>query len=90
MRIDPVVDLVPQQVLEPCARGVAEVERQVLDDEEVVSRSPGVACELVVLEPHAGVGFPVISWHIGRSPKARRKFRIADALAKGPWTSLVR
>jgi hypothetical protein len=49
-----------------------------------------VACELVVLEPHAGVGFPVVSWHIGRSPKARRKFRIADALAKGPWTSLVR
>jgi hypothetical protein len=27
-------------VLEPCAREVVEVERQVLDDEEVVSRSP--------------------------------------------------
>jgi hypothetical protein len=32
-------------VLEPCACRVIEVERQVLDDEEVVGHSTGVACE---------------------------------------------
>jgi hypothetical protein len=84
------VDLVPRQVLKPSACGVAEVERQVLDDEKVVGCSPGVACKPVVLEPYAGVSVPVVSWDIGRSPEARRKFRVADALAKGPWTLLVR
>jgi hypothetical protein len=49
-----------------------------------------VASELVVLEPYAGVGIPVVPWHIGRSTKARRELRIADVPAKGPWTSLVR
>jgi hypothetical protein len=29
-------------VLDPCPCGVTEVERQVLDDEEIVHRSPGV------------------------------------------------
>jgi hypothetical protein len=28
-----------------------------------------VTCELVVLEPHAGVGVPIVSWHIGRGPE---------------------
>jgi hypothetical protein len=83
------VDLVPRQVLKLSAHGVAEVERQVLDAEEVVCRSPGVACEPVVLEPYAGVGVPVVSRYIGRSMEARRKLRVADALAKGPWTSLI-
>jgi hypothetical protein len=49
-----------------------------------------MAREPVVLEPHAGVGVPIVSWHIGRSTKARRELRVADALTKGPWTSLVR
>jgi hypothetical protein len=69
-QVGPVIDLVPRQVFEPRACRVAEVERQVLDDEEVVSRSTGVACEPVVLEPHAGVGVPIVSWHIGRSLEA--------------------
>jgi hypothetical protein len=84
------LDLVPRQVLEPSACRVAEVERQGLDDDKVVGRSPGVACEPVVLELYAWVGVPVVSWDIGWSPEAQRKFRVADALAKGPWTSLVR
>jgi hypothetical protein len=62
-------------VLEPSARGVAEVERQVLDDEEVVGHFPGMACEPLILEPYAGVGILVVSWYIGRSPEARRKRR---------------
>jgi hypothetical protein len=45
------------------------VERQVLDDEQVVDRSPDVACESVVLEPYAGVGVPVVSWYIGRGKR---------------------
>jgi hypothetical protein len=77
-------------VLEPSACGLGEVERQVLDDEKVVGHSPGMACEQVVLKPYTGVGVPIVSWDIGRSPEARRKFRGTDALAKGLRTSLVR
>jgi hypothetical protein len=46
--------------------------------------------EPVVLEPHAWVGVPVVSWHVGRSTKGRTELRVADALTKGRWTSLVR
>jgi hypothetical protein len=77
-------------VLEPCPRRVAEVEREVLDDEEIVRRSPGVASELIVLEPHVGVGVPIVPWYVGQSTEARRKLRVADALTKSPWTPLVR
>jgi hypothetical protein len=64
-----VVDLVAWQVLEPHPRRVAEVERQVLYDEEVVCHSSRVACEPVVLEPHAGVGIPILPRYVGRIPE---------------------
>jgi hypothetical protein len=49
-----------------------------------------VARESVVLEPYTGVGVPIVSWHIGRSPEARGKLRVMDAPAESPWTPLVR
>jgi hypothetical protein len=76
-------------VLEPCPRGVVEVEWEVLDDEEIICHSPGVASEPVVLESHTGVGVPVVSRYVGQSTIARRELRVADALAEGPWTPLV-
>jgi hypothetical protein len=48
-----------------------------------------VTHEPVVLEPHAGVGFPVIPRYVGRSSKMGGEPRISDALAKGSWTPLV-
>jgi hypothetical protein len=69
-KVGPVVDLITRQVSKPRTRRVDEVEQQVLDDEEVVGRSTGVACEPIVLEPYAGVGVPIVSWHIGQSPEA--------------------
>jgi hypothetical protein len=88
-QVGPVVDLVARQVLEPCAHKVAELERQVLDDEEIVGRSTSVAYEQVVLEPYTWVGVPIVSRHIGRSPEARRELRVVEAPAKSPRTSLV-
>jgi hypothetical protein len=69
-QVGPVIDLFVRQVFEPRARSVTEVERQVLDDEEVVGCSTGVACKPAVLEPYAGVGVPIVSWHLGHSPEA--------------------
>jgi hypothetical protein len=77
-------------VLKPRPHGVAEVERQVLYDEEVICRSSRMARELLVLEPDAGVGIPVIPGYVGRSPKMRGECRILYALAKGLWTPLDR
>jgi hypothetical protein len=85
-----VIDLVPRQVLEPCPRGIAEVEWQFLDDEEIVCRSPGMTRELVLLETYAGVSVPFVPSHVGWGTKVRRELRIADAPDKGSWTSLVR
>jgi hypothetical protein len=76
-------------VLEPCPHGVAEVERQILDDEKVVRRYPSVAGESVVLKSYARVGVPVVPRYIGRSTETRGELRVADALAKGPRTPLV-
>jgi hypothetical protein len=70
-QVSPVIDLVARQVLEPCACRVTEVERQILNDEEVIGRSTSMACEPVVLEPYAGVGVPIVSRHIGRGPEVR-------------------
>jgi hypothetical protein len=49
-----------------------------------------VAGESVVLEPHAGVGVPVVPRYVGRGAEARGEPCIPDALTKSPWTSLVR
>jgi hypothetical protein len=49
-----------------------------------------VAREPVVLEPHTGVGVPVVSRYIGRSPEMRGELRVTDATVKSPWTPLVR
>jgi hypothetical protein len=57
-----------------------EVERMILDDEEIICCYPGMARESVVLEPYVGVGVPVVPWHVGRSVKAQRELCIADAL----------
>jgi hypothetical protein len=84
------MDLVTRQVRELRACGVAEVERRVLDHKEIVSRPTSVAREPVVLEPHTGVGVPVVSRHVGRSPEARGELRVMEAPAKSPWTLLVR
>jgi hypothetical protein len=64
-----VVDFPVGQVLEPCPRGVAEVERQILDDEEIIYRSARMARELVVFQPHTGVSVSVISRDVGWSSK---------------------
>jgi hypothetical protein len=68
-QVGPVVDLATGKVLEPCPRGVTEVERQVLDGEEVICRSLRVARKSVVLEPHTRVGVPVVPGDVGRSTK---------------------
>jgi hypothetical protein len=49
-----------------------------------------VAGESIDLEPHTGVGVPVVPRYVGWSTRARGELRIADALAKGPWTPLAR
>jgi hypothetical protein len=84
----PNADLVVGQVLEPCLRGIHEVERQVLDDEEVVCRPPR-GRKPVVLEPHAGVGVLVIPADIGRSSETRGEPHTPHALVKSSRTPLV-
>jgi hypothetical protein len=69
--------------------GVAEVERQVLDHEEIIGRPTGVAREPVVLELDTRVGVPVVPWYVGRSPETRGELRVTDAPVKSPWTPLV-
>jgi hypothetical protein len=48
-----------------------------------------VAREPVVLEPHSGVGVPVVPGYVGQSSETRGEPCIPDALAKGSWTPLV-
>jgi hypothetical protein len=76
-------------MLEPRVRGVAEVEQKILDHEEIIGCPTGVAREPVVLEPHAGVGVPVVSRYVGWGPEARGELRIIDALIESPWTPLA-
>jgi hypothetical protein len=49
-----------------------------------------VAGKSVVLEPHTGVGVPIIPRYDGRSTEARGELCVMDALAKGPQTPPVR
>jgi hypothetical protein len=42
-----------------------------------------VTRESGVLEPHAGVGIPVVPGYVGRSSEMQGKPRIPDALTKG-------
>jgi hypothetical protein len=49
-----------------------------------------MARKSVVLEPYAGIGVLVVSWHIGWGPEARGELRVADAPTKGPGSTLAR
>jgi hypothetical protein len=49
-----------------------------------------MACEPIVLEPHTGVGVPIVPGYVGQSSETRGEPSIPDALAKGSWTLLVR
>jgi hypothetical protein len=88
-QVGPVVDLVAWQVLEPRPRRVAEVERQVLDDEEIIRRCP--PCDTRAGSPRATrwCCVPVVPRYVGRSSKTRGEPRTPDALAKGSWTPLI-
>jgi hypothetical protein len=69
--------------------GVAEVEQQVLDDEEVVCRSARMARESVVLQPHVGVSLPVISGTLvgARKSEGNLTSRTFYPKARGPLWS---
>jgi hypothetical protein len=66
--------------VQACPRRVAEVEWQVLDDEDVVCHSTRVARELVMLQPHNGVRLPVVSRDVGRSSETGWEPRISHVL----------
>ena len=52
------MDAIHGEVLEPCSGAFRKVERQVLDDEEIVIRPTCSTGEVEVFEPHGGVGVP--------------------------------
>ena len=56
LEVCPKVDAVRGEMLEPCSGAFREVERQVLDDEEVIIRSTCVTGEAKVFQPYGGVG----------------------------------
>jgi hypothetical protein len=58
-------------------------------DEEIICHSPGVAGEVVVLQPHTRVDVPIVPRYVGRSTETGRELRVADARANGPRTPLV-
>lgn len=55
--VHPAMDLIRWEVLEPRLGGIAQEQRQVADDEEVVRRSTGLAGETVIVKPEPGIGF---------------------------------
>ena len=50
------MDAARGDILEPCSGSFRKVERQVLDDEEVVVRPAYSTSEAEVFQPHSGVG----------------------------------
>jgi hypothetical protein len=84
-----VADHAAGQVLESRPCGVAEVEWQVHDDEEVIRHSTHVAREPLVLQPHTGVHLPIESKDFCRGLEDRGKSRIPHVLTKGLQAPLV-
>jgi hypothetical protein len=68
------MDLAGRQVLEPRTRRVGEVQGEVADDDLVTGGPAQLARKAVVVEPYAGVCFPVVLGD-GRG--------LAEALGKG-------
>jgi hypothetical protein len=77
-----VVNLAGRQVLEPCSRRVGEVQWQVADDDLVGGGSTQLACQAVVIEPHAGVRHPRVLVDRRGLAEALRKARRADLPAE--------
>lgn len=90
LKLLPVVDPSSREVLEPRSCQVCEVQRDVLDDEEVVGRPSIATGEAVVLEPYARVGLAVVLGHRGRGTVACRRCHGVHVQTEGPRTTGVR
>jgi hypothetical protein len=56
----PAIDDVSRQMIQPDPGGIRQVDQEEMDDERVIIRSARVSCEVVILQPDAGVSFAVI------------------------------
>ena len=80
LQVGPRVDAAWGQVLEPSPSRARQVYREVLDDKEVIGRSPGSAGEPVILQPYVGVHFPSVLGNVGGRSESRQELRILDSM----------
>jgi hypothetical protein len=72
------VDVVQGEMLEPCLGAFDKVERQVLDDEEIVVRPTCSTGEAEVFQPHFGVGVPRVLDDVRRRMEVHQEWRLPD------------
>jgi hypothetical protein len=81
-KILPAINRVPGQVVELGPGHVGQVNAKKLDDEEVIVGPAHLACKVVILQPHAGVGFAVIPDNVVWHPKTLQETRVAHVAPK--------
>lgn len=69
--VRPIPNATSWQILEPCTRRVGQENGKVLNDEQVIIRTPDATGEAVVLQPYAGVCVTRVLGDVGRSPETR-------------------
>ena len=78
------MDAVRGEMLEPCSGTFRKVERQVLDDKEVVVHPACPTGEAEVFQPHGGVGVPRVLDDVWWRAEARREWRLPDLYCERP------
>ena len=78
LEVCPRVDAIRGEMLEPCLGAFHEVERQILDDEEIVICPAYSTGEAKVFQQHIRVGVPRVLDDVWRRAEARMEWRLPD------------
>ena len=83
------MDAVCGEVLEPRSGAFCEVERKVLDDEDVIIRPSCSKGKAEVYQPYSGVGVLGVFGIVRRCAEPCRERRLADLLREHLWAASV-
>jgi hypothetical protein len=73
-------------MVQPGSGRFSQIDREELDNEQIIVRSSRSTCEVTILQPHARVGFAVVFGDVAQHSKASWEMSVAHGASKHLWS----